>query len=66
MKKKFFGVVCVIALTLGLFLVSCQQKEETAKDGAATEATGGYGSEQPAESGGYGAEKPAETGGYGQ
>ncbi len=71
--KRFLAIACVIALTLGLLLVSCQKKEEPATEavgqgeqaaepGVAGEekpATGGYGEEKPA-TGGYGEEKPAE------
>ena len=59
MKKRFLAVACTIALTLGLFLLGCQQKEEAAKE------TGGYG-EKAEEAAGYGEEKAAETGGYGE
>jgi hypothetical protein len=72
--KRFFAIACIIALTLGLLLVSCQKKEEAAapapavapaeKAEEAKPAAGGYGEEKPA-AGGYGEEKPA-AGGYGE
>ena len=78
MKKRFLAVACTIALTLGLFLMGCQQQEEAAKEtggygeksdaggyGEKSEA-GGYGEEKAAEAGGYGEEKAADTGGYGE
>jgi hypothetical protein len=53
MKKRFLAVACTIALTLGLFLMGCQQQEEAAKE------TGGYG--EKSDAGGYG--EKSEAGG---
>ena len=68
--KRFFVIACIIALTLGLMLVSCSKKEEPAAPAvekaveapASTEqkpAAAGYGEQKPA-AGGYGEEKKAE------
>lgn len=62
--KKILSVACIIVLTMGLLLVSCQKKEEPAAPAPAAQgeqkpAAGGYGEEKPA-AGGYGEEKPAE------
>jgi len=62
--KRFFALACIIAMTLGLLLVSCQKKEEAAAP-AVTHEEPAAEAEKPAESGGYGEEKPA-AGGYGE
>jgi len=64
--KRFFAIACIIALTLGLLLVSCQKKEEAAAPApAVAPAEKAEEGAKPAESGGYGEEKPA-AGGYGE
>jgi uncharacterized lipoprotein YbaY len=69
--KRFFAITCIIALTLGLMLVSCQKKEEAAAPAPAAEkaveqaAPAAPAEQKPAETGGYGEKKPA-AGGYGE
>jgi hypothetical protein len=70
MKKSLIAVLCIIALITGLFLISCQKKQETATQTQETTETGGYG-EQVKETPGYGEQAPAagygqESGGYGE
>ncbi|MBI4683471.1 MAG: hypothetical protein HY757_10290 [Nitrospirae bacterium] len=61
--KRFFAIACIIVLTLGLLLVSCQKKEEPAAPEVKSEEPAAQGEQKPAA--GYGEEKPA-AGGYGE
>ncbi len=60
--KRFFAIACIIVLTLGLLLVSCQKKEEPAAPAVKSEEAVGEGEQKPAA--GYGEQKPAA--GYGE
>ena len=64
--KRFFAITSIIALTLGLMLVSCQKKEEAAAPAVEKAVEQAAPAEQkPAETGGYGDKIPA-AGGYGE
>lgn len=63
MKKSFLVLACIIVLTMGLLLFSCQKKEEPVAPAATEEEAAPAATEEAATPETSGEEKPA-TGGY--